>query len=698
LNSSVENLASRDRLSDKSFNRILMEIVGPVLIMLMVGSLVFFLIEIFYRGPPAMRLGWVLGLFTAASVLVSRISIEEGLERASIFGFALAAATLYVTVTLVDFEYGALFVLEPVVVLLFIAVVMWSSNRLTWDCTVIDASRDVSSIGLAELVKRKLLRRGAPNRKSISESSTNQTTDQNVPAVSRWFFPFFANSQTQNTPGLWVFYFAMAAFPIFGFGQWFAQPSSDWGYRWIFLLFAIYLGSALGLLMLTSLLGLERYLRKRGAAMPANVSVNWMVIGTVFALAVMLIMLLLPSPSLSNAWQDALGFLTTNNKDTSVHAVGNDGQANGDDPKKEKQDQDAKGAKKKLGDKGAGKGDKGKGGDKKSDAKGNDSSGDKKSKSKSESDKNSESKQNNNAYKSKKSEQDESQEKSDAKNEKDKSEKSNNKQDQAKDETEKNRNQNRKNDPQKNQQQNKNEQQNARKANQRDAKPDEREPQANQRQGRKQNAEPPKPSSSRPLSRLASAIGSVMKYLVYGVGLVVLIVLLWMFREELAKLWAELFGKKERSQEPGKKKSRPEPSAKPLPQFLQFKDPFAHGSAAKWSPAQTIQYSFLALEAWARGHQFPREHDQTPLEFAKQLEQVDERVAADARQLADLMGESLYSGGAVSRSETSKLQRLWQSMNASAPAFKNATTVPDMQLVNETGPTSDHARAQIYSP
>lgn len=193
-----------------------MEIVGPILIMLMVGSLVFFLIEMFYRGPHALRLGWVLGLFTAASVLVSRISIEEGLDRASFFGFALSAATLYVTVTLIDFEYGALFFLEPVVVALLMAVVMWSSNRLTWDCTVIDASRDVSSIGLAELVKRKWFNRKKSDQQSSSGDNTTGDNQLGGSKLGRWLFMFFANSKTQNTPGLWVFYFAMAAFPILG--------------------------------------------------------------------------------------------------------------------------------------------------------------------------------------------------------------------------------------------------------------------------------------------------------------------------------------------------------------------------------------------------------------------------------------------------------------------------------------------------
>jgi len=131
----------RETFLDKTFNRVLMEIACPILIIAMIGALVFFLIEIFYRGPHSARLGWVLGLFTIASVLVSRISIEAGIDRAVMFGLALATATFVVTVTLVDFDYGNLAILEPVVVLAFISTVMWCANRLTWDCTMIDESR-----------------------------------------------------------------------------------------------------------------------------------------------------------------------------------------------------------------------------------------------------------------------------------------------------------------------------------------------------------------------------------------------------------------------------------------------------------------------------------------------------------------------------------------------------------------------------
>ena len=674
--------SGRTRMAEKSFNRVLMQVVGPVLIILMIGALVFFLIEVFYRGPHSARLGWVFGLFTGAAVLVSRISVEEGMERAALFGFGLAAATLIVTLQLVDFEYGALsIVLKPIVVSLFIAVVMWSANRLTWDCTVIDESRDVSSIGIIELIKRKIRNRKkkkpanstlAKQGDAASKNDGVETddTDFEMSSVGKFLFLFFASSKTKNTPGLWIFYFAMAAFPIFGFGQWFAQANDSWGYRWIFFLFAVYLGAALGLLMLTSLLGLERYLHKRGAQMPGSVSRTWMTVGTLFALGIMLIMLALPSPSLSLGFENALGFLTTDNKNTSQHAVGNDGQEEGDNAKGEKAGKQD-GAKQKPGDNGEASG-KGKNGKKQSNAKG-DSSGKKGDKSKgnqskedkSKGDKSKGDKSKGDKSDGKKSE--DSQSKGDKKSEKD-----------QQDQNDKNRD---RDDQQKKKQDN---------ANQNNAK------QAKQNQGnrnrrnrnRNQNRQQQNQSQSSQPSQLLQSFGKFMRYVIYGVGLIVLGVVLWMFRDELAKFWEELFGKKEKKSEGEAKPIEKSKPKKPLPPFSRFQDPFSNGAAANSPPAKTIQYTFSAFEAWARDHGLARESDQTPHEFARKLpglfakdqnsrldSAVVKEISSEAKKLADIHGKSLYSGVAVDVNVVPNLKRIWRLMFAHAPLPQNTQQV-----------------------
>ena len=52
--------------------------ISPVLVMLLVGSLSFFLTEVFYRGAAVASVRWVLFWFVLAVVLVSRMGIEQG--------------------------------------------------------------------------------------------------------------------------------------------------------------------------------------------------------------------------------------------------------------------------------------------------------------------------------------------------------------------------------------------------------------------------------------------------------------------------------------------------------------------------------------------------------------------------------------------------------------------------------------------
>src|ERR1700752_1427748 len=64
----------------------------PALITLLVGSLMWFLVEVFYQGEYKGRLLWVMAMFVIAIVGIARISMEEGLAYASLFGAPLAGA------------------------------------------------------------------------------------------------------------------------------------------------------------------------------------------------------------------------------------------------------------------------------------------------------------------------------------------------------------------------------------------------------------------------------------------------------------------------------------------------------------------------------------------------------------------------------------------------------------------------------
>src|SRR5580693_4433776 len=76
---------------------------SPVLIMLMVGSLVFFLVEVLYEGKYSDRLLYTLFFFVFGAVLVARVSIEQGHATASIYGGGLALATFVAIQAFVEY-------------------------------------------------------------------------------------------------------------------------------------------------------------------------------------------------------------------------------------------------------------------------------------------------------------------------------------------------------------------------------------------------------------------------------------------------------------------------------------------------------------------------------------------------------------------------------------------------------------------
>src|SRR5277367_5054661 len=124
--------------------------ISPVLIMLLVGSLCFFLIEVFFRGAAIGSVRWVMFWFVMAVVLVSRIGLEQGTNQAMIYGLALAGATWIYLIRI-----------HPAFILgmILLGLVWWCAHKLTWDCTLIDEDEDASGSGLLQIVWRKKSRK-----------------------------------------------------------------------------------------------------------------------------------------------------------------------------------------------------------------------------------------------------------------------------------------------------------------------------------------------------------------------------------------------------------------------------------------------------------------------------------------------------------------------------------------------------------
>ena len=248
--------------------------ISPVLIMLLVGSLTFFLIDVFFRGPAIGSVRWVMFWFVMAVVLVSRIGIEQGTGPAMIYGLGLAAATwLYLVRIHPAFILG----------MILLAIVWWCAHKLTWDCTLIDAAEDASGGGLLESVGQEKKFRALG--KAIKTASSRPGTPLEEP-----------RSQP-HSPGLWVVYFSLAALPLFGVGQMLLPGNDDAARHAGFTLLFVYVTAAIGLLLTTSFLGLRRYLRQRYLQMPSTIAFGWVRFGIGVAAFVLLGALLVPVPA-----------------------------------------------------------------------------------------------------------------------------------------------------------------------------------------------------------------------------------------------------------------------------------------------------------------------------------------------------------------------------------------------------------------
>jgi len=306
--------------------------ISPVLIMTLVGSLVFFLLEVVYRGEHSTRIQWVLICFVGGMVLVARIGIEQGVEQAQLYGGVLLVVALLFTFRFLDaFTVAA-------GLLCLIAFCAW---KLTWDCTLVDDSEDASGEGLLRATGLEVeagpggmaapegAAGGSTASPALRSLVVEGSTEAQRPAAVKEELPGVRapvptvlvsgrglaeeaerkaewaersakrqkKTRKPHAPGVWVVYFSLAALPLFGLGQ-LLIPATQSGRRgYAFGLLVVYVASGLGLLLTTSFLGLRRYLRQRGVTMPGGVTRAWLLLGLAMAVGVLGLATLLPRPS-----------------------------------------------------------------------------------------------------------------------------------------------------------------------------------------------------------------------------------------------------------------------------------------------------------------------------------------------------------------------------------------------------------------
>jgi len=272
---------------------------NPVLIMLLLGSLLFFLVEVFYQGQYSGRLHVVLGLFVMAVVLVTRIAIETDQARAFAFGGPLAVVTYLALWRFVEFS-GWLSALSPLLNALMMGIVWWAAWRLTWDAASWDRCHGESPEGLWDSARELLF----PFRKGMAPGATLEAQvegDRPLDFQDEKGRPptdslGAREGRAPHAPGVWVLYLALAALPLFGLGELAVGASRFERRGWLLMLLAVYLVSGFGLLLTTSFLNLRRYLRSRRVEMPSEIVPQWLLAGGSIILAVLAVAWLVPRP------------------------------------------------------------------------------------------------------------------------------------------------------------------------------------------------------------------------------------------------------------------------------------------------------------------------------------------------------------------------------------------------------------------
>jgi hypothetical protein len=613
--------------------------ISPALIMALVGSLVFFLIGVFYEGEYQARLHWVMACFVFAAVLISRISIEEGFERAAPFGAALALVVGLATMRFLDYRGDWVDHFGWIINIGLIALVWWCAHRLTWDCTVIDDAEDASGEGLLQAAGLEPSSDSTDSEAKGTAApvrSVEGTTSREVP--KGYWQRYVENQRRPHAPGVWVVYFSLAALPLFGLGQWFIPESNTAGRVAAFWLLATYVASGLGLLLTTSFLGLRRYLRQRRIEMPTAMTGLWLSTGTTLILALLIVASILPRPSAEYELA-RLPFTVGSPEQRAAHVAPSSTEGTRDDDdaaaapadQSDQESPQASGATsdsaQKVANKAGGQGSK------------------------------SSSKSNERGVQSSKP---------DAPAEPDSN-------------TEKQGSEPNHNEPRpKNDERPSNFKQSPKYQSETDPsgapKPQDDSPPPDP-SGAKSAASPPSLTSPPQLPDVAGPLSDwvsvIFRWIFYGVLIVVIAVACWRYRAELAAAWREflaslrglwdaLMGNKR----PKRAFAAREMPELPPPGFSSYADPFASGLASQVSTEELVRYSFEAFEAWSAERGCPRQRDRTPHELANEVARQNAFIKNEARLLAELYAHAAYARGRVPEAGRGQLEALWRQMRS----------------------------------
>ncbi len=302
--------------------------VSPALIMAMVVSLVFFLVEVLLGPKCPGQLTWILFFFVFGAVLIARISMTAGIDdRAPLYGLIVGVLVWIAMRQYVKYpDDSQLANYDWLVNALLIVIVWWSTHRLTWDSTLIDDSHDASGAGLLQVAGLDDTPQAAKPVAVAAAPEQAKKRKREMGGLVGWVRRYQKYREEVNkrphAPGVWVVWFSLAALPLFGIGQSLIPPADVASRRYAFWLMAVYVGSGLGLLVTTSFLNLRRYLRQRNLQMPMAMTGVWLTVGVCMIALLLVLGAVIPRPNAEYPLVDLAGLVGLKEPEKSRHPDG----------------------------------------------------------------------------------------------------------------------------------------------------------------------------------------------------------------------------------------------------------------------------------------------------------------------------------------------------------------------------------------
>ncbi len=662
----------------ESLADMLVEVISPVLIMLVVGSLVCFITEVLYQGDYNFRLQFILCMFVMGTVSIARISMEEGATYASAFAAPLACVTAIGLMRFVEFG-GPLAALSPVISIGLMTFIWWCTHQLTVDSTVLDRQQDSTGSGLLSQLGWGVKAETVPPladvevKPEVAEAVSDHTAEAAPTDVRPFWEKILAPDGRPHSHGMWALYFSLAAVPIFGIGQFFLATEDIAARRWVFKLLVIYVASALALLLATSFLGLRRYLKKRKLELPLEMAAGWLALGGIMIGILLLIAFVLPRPMPEYSIAQLLPEIRSPQRSSSPVAVGKEGvqdkpqgqagmgqqQTPGTENSSDKSNSGGNNSGEKSGENSSSSNsDNSQSGSQSNsnDGKQGSQSGEKSSNQSNNSENKNEPDKSNNPDKSGSQSQNSSQSSNQG---------SSSGQSSGEDENKVPKTPNSNNNQQRPEP---NSQKQPNQSNQNQANPE--RPAETQQASSPPSSPPSNFNPAQTFTNLFGSLADVLNWLGMFIMLAVAIYIGWRYREQilaalkqLQQSWyeflAKLFGwNTEQSAGSSATAVAAAPPPPPVP-FSSYADPFATGDAQRWPLVRLVRHSFAALEAWGRERACVHSEEQTPAEFAQAVADQQPAVAAEVQQLAQLYGQVAYGPGVSGPVALQILQKFW---------------------------------------